>query len=268
VIDRETALTSAAERAPDIGFFFDFDGVLAPIADDPEQVYPVAGLVEALAELRGYAARLAIVSARPVEFLRHRFSGLTGVTLYGLYGLEAIRPDQRAEVDPVAESSAPLIAELVQRAGAELPAEVLVEDKRLSVALHYRTSPDLQDVVDRWGIERAAELGLRAQRGRMVIELKPPANRDKGTVLAGEIADLASAWYVGDDLSDVRAFESLDAREAADPSFLGVRVAVANPETGTAVAERADLVVESPDDLLALLRALNVRLAASGLPRA
>jgi trehalose 6-phosphate phosphatase len=269
VIDREAVLTSAVERAPDIGFFFDFDGVLAPIADDPEQVYPVAGLVEALAELGRYATRLAIVSARPVDFLRHRFADLTDVTLYGLYGLEAILPDQRRRVDPVAQAAQPLIAELVRRARVELPPETLIEDKRLSLALHYRTAPHLQDVVDRWGTERAAELGLRAQRGRMVTELKPPGSSDKGTVLAREIADLSSAWYYGDDLGDLRAFEALDAREASDRAqFQGVRVAVANPETGAALTERADLVVESPYSLLALLRDLNARLAGTGPSRA
>jgi trehalose 6-phosphate phosphatase len=251
-----------------LGFFFDFDGVLAPIAEDPASVRPVGGLVEALNELRLHAHRLAIVSARPVDFLQHRLAGLTGATLYGLYGLESRKPDGSSYIDPVAAACAPLVAELVERAHAELPPETRVEDKRLSLALHYRAAPHLHEVVDRWGAERAAEHGLRAQRGRMVIELKPPVDRDKGTVVAEEIADLSSAWYFGDDLGDLRAFDALDARQAADPSFRGVRVAVANPETGAALSARADLVVESPDALLRLLRDLNARLAASRPPRA
>lgn len=266
MIDRETVLTSATEHASGIGFFFDFDGVLAPIAEDPSSVRPVDGLVEALGELRLHVDRLAIVSARPVAFLQHRLAGLSGATLYGLYGLESRQPDGTSHVDPAAAECVPLIAELVEQARAELPPEIRVEDKRLSLALHYRTAPHLQDVVDRWGADRADEHGLRAQRGRMVIELKPPVDRDKGTVLAEEIADLSSAWYFGDDLGDLRAFDALDAREATDASFRGVRVAVANPETGAALSERADLVVESPDALLGLLRDLNARLAATGPP--
>src|SRR5919106_1443195 len=64
-LGREEALRLTVERAASCGFFFDFDGVLAPIAEDPEQVYPAAGLIEAIGELSRYVERLVIVSARP-----------------------------------------------------------------------------------------------------------------------------------------------------------------------------------------------------------
>ena len=88
----------------------------------------------------------------------------------------------------------------------------------------------------------------------MVIELKPPSDRDKGTVMRAETAGLACAWYFGDDRSDLLAFAALDAREAADPQFRGVRVAVANPETGSELIAAADLHVDAPSAVPALLR--------------
>jgi trehalose 6-phosphate phosphatase len=124
------------------------------------------------------------------------------------------------------------------------------------VSLHYRTAPALREPIERWGRSRAAELGLRAQPGRMVLELKPPGSRDKGSVLFEETAGLTCAWYFGDDLADLKAFAALDAREAADPDFRGVRVAVANPETGQELIAAADLHIESPTDVPALLATL------------
>ena len=78
------------ERAKDTTFFFDFDGVLAPVADDPEAVQPVPAVMGVLESLAAVVARVAIVSARPVSFLRERFAVLEHVDLYGLYGLEVL----------------------------------------------------------------------------------------------------------------------------------------------------------------------------------
>lgn len=250
----DEALRLTAERAARCGFFFDFDGVLAPIRDDPDEVYPEPGAIEAISGLSRHIDRVVIVSARPVEFLRSRFPDLPQVTLYGLYGLETQRHGGRVETDSRALPYLDVMAGLVGRARAELPAGALIEYKRLSVALHYRTAPELGGFVEEWSAARAAELGLWAQGGRMVVELKPPVQRDKGDVVGEEINGLTCAWYFGDDLSDIKAFKALDAREAVDPTFAGVRVAVANPETGRTVAGAADLELTSPADLPALVQ--------------
>lgn len=65
-------------------------------------------------------------------------------------------------------------------------------------------------------------------------------------VIGEVIRDAGAAWYFGDDVSDIKAFTALRARAAADPDFLGVCVAVANPETGQEVADAADLTIDSP----------------------
>jgi trehalose 6-phosphate phosphatase len=145
------------------------------------------------------------------------------------------------------------MADLAERAGAELPDAVLVEYKRLSVALHYRTAPQLADAVERWGHEQAERMGLRVQAGRMVIELKPPVDQDKGMVIGEGVRNAGCAWYFGDDMSDIKAFDALRAREAVDPAFFGMCVAVANPETGDEVSGAADLTLPSPEAVAAFL---------------
>ncbi len=155
--------------------------------------------------------------------------------------------------EPAALPWVPAMADLAERARAELPDSILVEFKRLSVALHWRTAPQLSRAVERWGHEQAEGLGLRLQSGRMVMELKPPVDQDKGMVITEGVRNAGCAWYFGDDMSDIKAFDALRAREAVDPDFFGVAVAVANPETGAEVSSAADLTLESPDAVAAFL---------------
>lgn len=241
-----------AELADRCGFFFDFDGTLVPIVDHPDDAVPAPGSLQRLAELASMVARVAIVSGRPVGVLAPHFHDLP-VLLFGLYGLERVDAAGRVVTDAAAERWIPVIEGVTSRARAELPERVLVEPKRISVALHYRMAPQLRPVVEQWGRAAAAEHGLMAQPGRMVLELRPPVHGDKGDVLREQSADLRAAWYFGDDLGDLAAFDALDARRRADPEFLAVRVAVANEETGDSVRAAADLVVDSADALPSFL---------------
>jgi trehalose 6-phosphate phosphatase len=241
-----------ADRAKDTTLFFDFDGVLAPVDDDPDAVQPVPEVMGVLEALAASVGRVAIVSARPVSFLRSRFESLEHVDLYGLYGLEVLHEGEIV-TEPAALPWVPAMADLAEQARAELPQAILVEYKRLSVALHYRTAPHLAETVERWGHEQAERLGLRVQGGRMVVELKPPVDQDKGMVISEAVKTAGCAWYFGDDMSDIKAFDALRAREAVDPAFFGMCVAVANPETGADVSSAADLTLESPEAVAGFL---------------
>ncbi|MER5455401.1 trehalose-phosphatase [Micromonospora sp. NPDC002389] len=245
-LNADQAWQTTADRAAETILFFDFDGTLAPVADDPTQVQPAPKVLAAIETLAPVVRRIAIVSARPVEFLREHFGGLTGVDLYGLYGLEHSHSGGETVTEPAALPWVPTMAELADLARAELPPGALVEYKRLSVALHWRTAPQLAATVEEWGRAQAERLGLRLQVGRMVLEIKPPVDRDKGMVIGELVQGVGGAWYFGDDVSDIKAFAALRARAADDPDFLGVCVAVANPETGDEVAEAADLTIDSP----------------------
>ncbi|MEV1332786.1 trehalose-phosphatase [Micromonospora costi] len=260
-MDADEAWRTTAGRAAGTVLFFDFDGTLAPVGDDPTAVQPAPNVLAAIEALAPRVRRIAIVSARPVEFLRDRLGGLAGVDLYGLYGLEHSHSGGDTVTEPAALPWVPTMAELADLARAELPAGTLVEFKRLSVALHWRTAPQLGEAVQEWGQAQADRLGLRVQGGRMVLELKPPVDRDKGLVIGELIRDAEAAWYFGDDVSDIRAFAALRARAATDPDFFGVCVAVANPETGQEVADAADLTIDSPAALGDFLSQASHRLA-------
>lgn len=246
-----------AARLGEYGFFFDFDGTLAPIQQDPESVRPVPGAAAALASLARNAALAAVVSARPVAFLAGRLGGVPGLHLHGLYGLE-YSPDGGATVitAPEAEPYAPVIARVVAQARAAFPG-ALIEDKRLSCALHFRADPSLEPAIESWAALHAEAHGLRLQHGRMVVELKPPLDTDKGAVVLSAAADLAGAWYFGDDLGDLPAFAALDKLAAEQPGFHAVRVAVGTAEgRGAALGEHADVLLDAPESVPTLLDSL------------
>lgn len=255
------ALRRSAGSRP-CGFFLDFDGVLAPIQVDPDAVSPVPGVTDQLATLSRLADKVAVISARPVQFLARHFGSVPSVELYGMYGLE-IMSDGVVTTDSAAAEWIPVIGSVLRDAERDLPAGVAVEDKRLSVALHYRRHPERKDAVQAWSRAKAKELGLLEQSGRMVVELKPPVPVDKGTVLGAQISGLASAWYFGDDLSDAKAFDALRGRQREDPAFAGVCVAVRNTETGHSLEEQADFVLPGPKATAAVL-ALAVEVFGSG----
>jgi trehalose 6-phosphate phosphatase len=240
------AIVHLVATAHNAGLFFDFDGVLAPIQLDPETVWPNAGAIDALEALVHHVKRVAIVSARPVAFLRPRFEMVSGLTLYGHYGLQTMTPNGQEATEPEAVPWIPVIGALADRARRELPQDVLVEEKPLSVSLHYRAAPEQEDTVRAWADEQVRTVGVAAQHGRMVVEMRPPVRRDKGDVIRQETTDLATAWYFGDDISDQRAFHALAEREGQSAGFVGVCVAIYNEETGQALAEAADIVIR-PD---------------------
>jgi hypothetical protein len=100
--------------------------------------------------------------------------------------------------------------------------------------------------------ERARAAGLVPRFGRKVLEIRPPVNADKGTAVTQLLdeAGLRRALYAGDDTTDIDAFRALDGLE------LGIRVAVSSDEAPSELVSAADIVVDSPADLLALLARL------------
>ena len=247
-----------SEELSRTAFFFDFDGTLSAIGPDPEKVRPVDDAPEALAALAGRAGYCAVVSARPVAFLARQLHAVPGIALHGLYGLEH-SADGGATVAtlPAAAPYRPVIDEAARAAAADLPG-ALIEHKGLSCAVHFRNTPELADAVQSWAAHYAKAHGLKVQHGRMVVELKPPVERDKGHVVREALAEragLAGGWFFGDDLGDRPAFAALAERAGREPAFRAMRVAVANPE-GDPLSDLADLMLDGPDEVPGVVRRL------------
>ena len=221
------------------GIFLDFDGVLAPIVDRPDDAYPSEEVRIELARLAGRYALVAVVSGRAGEDVARRV-GVDGVVVVGSHGLE---------LDPEADAWRARIASF-----AEATAWPDTELKGLAVSFHYRTAADEQAAVAKLEdvAGRARAEGFAARFGRKVLEVLPPLDANKGTAVRTLLdrAGLHRALVAGDDTTDLDAFRAVEDLE------LAVRVAVAAEESPPELREAADIVVETTDELLELLRCM------------
>jgi trehalose 6-phosphate phosphatase len=172
--------------------------------------------------------------------------------LSGLYGLETVSAGVRSEHPGAAGWRAAVDLAAVE-ALERLPAS-LVEAKGLSLTLHFRTHPELAEQVLAFAGDVSGRTGLALRTARRSVELHPPVAVDKGTALIELAGGLAAAAFIGDDAGDLAAFDALD--ELARAGTATARVAVRSPEAPAGLLERADLVVDGPAGVVALLRSL------------
>ncbi|TMQ89878.1 trehalose-phosphatase [Actinomadura soli] len=240
---------------------FDFDGTLAPIVDDPASARAHPGAAPALARLAPLMGALVIVTGRPaavaVEY--GGFEGIDGLVVLGQYGLERWESGvvtAPAPLPGVAEARAKL-PEVLAAAGA--PPETFVEDKGQALAVHTRRCAEPEVALERLRSILAAlaeRTGLTLEPGRFVLELRPPG-MDKGMALRTFITDRgerpSAVLFAGDDLGDLAAFDAVESLRAE--GVPGVLVCSGSTEV-TALAERADLVVDGPSGVVDLLKTL------------
>jgi len=207
---RPTAIAALAEDPARSSLVLDFDGVLSPIIEDPTASAMPERVAATLARLAPALGLLAVLSGRPAEFLADRVR-VSGVRLLGSYGIEQIwdgahriDPEARRWLGPVQEASRTLRDALAASPG------IRVEDKSVSVAVHWRQAPDRAAAageVRRVTARLAAETGLRLEPGKLVEELRPPLDVDKGSAISALMASekLTTVAYAGDDLGDIPA---------------------------------------------------------------
>ncbi|OBJ60092.1 trehalose-phosphatase [Mycobacterium asiaticum] len=210
--DALQAVNDFSVRRPAV--FFDFDGTLSDIVNDPDEARPVEGAVEALRQLAAQCP-VAVLSGRDLADVSKRV-GLPGIWYAGSHGFELTAPDGEHHQNEEAAKAIPVLAEAAAKLREKLGPipGVTVEDKRFGVAVHYRNAA--RDRVD----EVAAAVRTAGQRdvlrvttGREVIELRPDLDWDKGKTLRwvmDHLPDSDSApIYLGDDITDEDAFDAV-----------------------------------------------------------
>ena len=237
----------------------DFDGTLAPIVADPRAARAHPGAAPVLARLAGAVGTVAVITGRPAaEAVTYGgFGAVPGLVVLGLYGRQRWQDGTLAGPAPAAavEAARRALPGVLREAGA---AEgTWLEDKGDALAVHTRRTADpeaaLQVLRGPLG-ELAAGLGLAAEPGRLVIELRPPG-ADKGTALTDLAAERAarSVLFCGDDLGDLPAFAAV--RALRDAGVPGCAVASRSAECPQ-IADAGDLVVDGPEGIVALLAAI------------
>ncbi len=254
----EAALRDLATRTADgpVLVGLDFDGVLAPLVDDPSASRPLPEATDALTRLASLAPRvaLALVSGRALADLAALAAAPDGTRLVGGHGAERgvwraghldrvplhLPDDAAARLAALAADAAALVAGTSGR----------LETKPASVVVHTRTAtPDDAGRLTAAAVALGEAAGADVLHGKDVVELAV-LDVDKGSALADLRAEVGAVGllYAGDDVTDERAFAALG------PDDVTVKV-------GTGPT-RARLRVAGPPDVAVLLGRLADLLSA------
>lgn len=208
----ETSIASEMPPPGDTALFLDFDGTLVEIAPRPDAVELAPEMRDALGALHACTdGRVAIVSGRRLADLERIMPDFRGV-LVGSHGAEwriegdytTAGQDDRTAFDATRD---------MLRAWVAHYDGVLLEEKPVSLVLHYRQAPD-------HGSRCAGILAALAQvmpgfvvrPSKMAVELMPENVSKKGAV-----QDLLERWpgrvpiAIGDDRTDEDMFDAVNA---------------------------------------------------------
>jgi trehalose 6-phosphate phosphatase len=255
------ALRRLFEARPS-GLLTDVDGTISRITrhTNDATVTPVAR--RALTHLSSDLDLVAVVTGRAVVRAR-RMVGVDGIGYVGNHGLEWIH-DGAVQTDPAAEAARPHLDAALAAVRAVIPErDLIVEDKRVSAAIHYRLAADPEQV-------GRTMLGLllpfvqagrlRLIEGGLVVNLLPALAVDKGAATRRLVEQhgLRSVAFFGDDVTDLDAFRALHQLRAEGVANT-LAIGVGSPEGPPEVRTEADLLLEGVGEVERVLAALAAR---------
>jgi trehalose 6-phosphate phosphatase len=201
-----------------LAVFLDYDGTLTPIVSRPDQALLSERMRQTLRRLSAVWPT-QILSGRGLEDVRS-LVGIDSIGYAGSHGFDIAGSRDaplRHEVEPGLASEVHRAAQVLRDRAAGIPG-ALVEDKRFSVAVHYRLVPEervpeLERLVDE---VLARSPRLKKAHGKKVFELRPAIAWDKGKALRwlqeATGLQVAIPLYIGDDTTDEDAFEAVAGR--------------------------------------------------------
>ncbi len=231
---------------------FDYDGTLTEIVDQPEDAILVEQTrmkLKALAKKHGVV--LGIVSGRSLTDIKERVD-IEGIIYAGNHGLEIEGPGIRF-IHPLAEeiqSFIRVIALVLKKTLGRVKG-VIVEDKGLTLSIHYRMveegNIDTVDNILENAVDTARRLGkIKITKGKKVHEVRPAISWHKGKAVQMIIENYLHVphrqnlipVYLGDDLTDEDAFREIKRQD-------GISIYVGEDNPGSA----AQYYLRSPDEV-------------------
>jgi trehalose 6-phosphate phosphatase len=195
---------------PSCALFLDFDGTMVDIAPQPHAVEVPKPLIGALQHLNDdLQGAVAVISGRPIEQI-DAFLRPLKLAVAGVHGAERRGADgqlhllQTYPLDAIEEAACTLAA---RNPG------LLVENKRGSIALHYRQRPELEPLcLQAMQDAVATSPGVALLKGKMVVEAKP-GGASKGRAIEDFLREAPFAGrkpvFIGDDVTDEAGFSTV-----------------------------------------------------------
>ena len=183
--------------------FLDFDGTLTELAPRPEAVRVASGLVPTLSSLHAHlGGALAIVTGRPEADIDGFLAPLR-LPLASEHGAQYRLAD--TSLPAISTPDLGPVLHAANALAARHP-ELLVEQKRVSVALHYRQANHLEALCNDALAKAMQQMeGVELLHGKCVFEVKPRGVH-KGRAIADFMTQAPFAGripvFVGDDVSD------------------------------------------------------------------
>lgn len=229
--------------------FLDYDGTLTPIVDKPHQAKltkPQKSFLKSISKLPH--VMVVVISGRMLADIKKRV-GISGIYYAGNHGMEISGPKTKL-VHPKAKSAKPILKKIKNELAKQLKGikGVLVEDKILTVSLHYRLVSQKDLVKVKKKIKDITRPYLKTKKirithGKKVFEIRPNIKWDKGQAVLWFLKKKAKIKnlfpiYIGDDVTDEDAFKVLQKRG------LTFRVGQAKETYAKHVVEQVDQVYE------------------------
>jgi len=249
-------ISAEIRAAPHLLLLSDYDGTLTPIVNRPELAVlspDMRSTLQALAR----RCTVAIVSGRDRSEVEE-LVGLNTVSYAGSHGFDIAGPGGMRWVHEAGRRAEAVL----DRASKELDDELagidgcLVERKQFAVAVHYRLVPEPKRPTVFATFERVAsrQPGLEATTGKMVLELRPDVQWNKGAAVLWLLEALGLDTpaivpiFLGDDITDEDAFQVVLER--------GIGILVADTQRPS----HARYSLQSPDEAREFLDRLLITL--------
>ena len=208
-------LVTALTHEPDAwALFLDIDGTLIDLAPTPDTIVVPPALPASLNAISQHlGGALALVTGRALPYADELFRPYQ-FPIAGLHGSERRSPAGRVERIVATAAFEEMKAALTAAAG-EWPG-VLIEDKGVAIAAHYRQAPEwrgqLEEAMEYYLLQAGSDFTL--QRGKMVYEIRP-ARANKGSALQAFLEEEPfrgrRAIAIGDDVTDEDMFRVANA---------------------------------------------------------
>ncbi|MFH2138920.1 MAG: trehalose-phosphatase [Candidatus Omnitrophota bacterium] len=232
-------------------FFLDYDGTLTPIVSRPDLAVisdKMKSTVAALSE----KCTTAVVSGRMREDVEN-LVGIKGLFYAGSHGFDILGKGV-SMVLPQAQKTIPVVTEVIEWLKKEIGSieGIIIEEKKFSTAVHYRlvSEQHLKKIEQAVAHVIEKHKDLRLMRGKMVYEILPAIDWNKGKAVCWIMKALNISWeeaivvYIGDDTTDEDAFRAVRSR--------GVSILVCDQQRPSS----ADFCLSSPAEVLKLFELL------------
>ncbi|MFU8927514.1 trehalose-phosphatase [Acinetobacter puyangensis] len=188
--------------------FLDIDGTLADFQLDPEDTFIPQNTLEVIQRILQHKVPVIAVTGRSVQVAQQLFSPML-VPIAGTHGLE-IQMDQTTTLQTNVQADDFVQIQQELKVLCQSYPELLIENKKYAVALHYRQYPEFAEIAQQIMqtlLQRYPALKLN--QGKYVFELLPK-QADKGeaiqTILNYLNIPKVLPIFIGDDRTDETGF--------------------------------------------------------------